>query len=490
MRAKSGWAVMLLGALGCGGPEARAESPVSTAEAPLLAPSCPTGGAQRVKVVIPPGTPEPPPFAGLSPAGFVGVQGTAYFTVNYPDGASVLWRTQGTEGSTVQVRAFSAMWPERALSPRAPLGDKLLFTVYTPESGREPWVSDGTEVGTRLLKDVTPGPEGTAMSQVSVWGNSASFFRTRQVLTPPRTQVELWRTDGTEAGTRMEVNLGVLSTLSEKYVRTTSAHFFFMSNATDGTSLWRTDGTAGGTVFVKKLDAGQVPVMDVGTTQDGAVGLFTLLDGGNTEVWKTDGTAAGTVRLETFGKRMLMLGSLGGSVYLVDSAYLPIMTLSSVSLAGGGKANVTQLENPWGNDPDAGTYVQGVVRSGDTLYFSVAIGTSGPAPRRVWLWVTQGTAGTTRRVPAALSTSDEYWSPLIAADNGGVVFTAGGEGSFAVPWVSYGTDETSSEITTSPSRTHLATAFARVGNRIYFGARDDTGYHQLWAMPSNVSCTP
>ncbi|HBL26842.1 MAG TPA: hypothetical protein DD490_08415, partial [Acidobacteria bacterium] len=43
----------------------------------------------------------------------------------------------------------------------APLGTQVLFAATSEATGREPWITDGTEAGTRLLRDVNPRSSGS-----------------------------------------------------------------------------------------------------------------------------------------------------------------------------------------------------------------------------------------------------------------------------------------------------------------------------------------
>ena len=46
-------------------------------------------------------------------------------------------------------------------SPMAVLGDLLLFRAHDATHGEELWVTDGTSTGTKLLRDITSGQDGT-----------------------------------------------------------------------------------------------------------------------------------------------------------------------------------------------------------------------------------------------------------------------------------------------------------------------------------------
>ncbi|NVJ23883.1 hypothetical protein HUW62_21890 [Myxococcus sp. AM011] len=449
-------------------------------EAPLHA--CP-GKASRLKVVIPPGSGAS--SNGPFPESFVDMLGTLYFATNLSDGGATLWRSNGTEAGTVPVKTFpAAPVGVPALRTLFPVGNQLFFQFDEPGTGEELWVSDGTEAGTHLVKDLTPGPDGTHLAAVAAQRGQLTFLR-QWGFAPGNPQVELWRTDGTDAGTVRFANLGTTSMLGNVTLRVGDNLLFFLASPEQGTALWRTDGTASGTQLVKKLDA-QVVYFFSNTGQAGAVGLFLFNDGANTEVWKTDGTASGTVRLETFGKTVFLLGALNDTVYVasVDSETM-LMRIQSLSLAGGGKASVKTLPNPYAGQEAAYPYLQQMAVSGDRLYFSVAIATLGPAPREVTLWVSDGTAEGTRALSNALSLGDEYSSPLFPTGAGDALFVATTSGADLEPWFTRGSVATTGplvDIRPGPASSR-ADGFARVGDRIYFHAVDDTGSHQPWFIP-------
>ncbi|MCP3167880.1 hypothetical protein [Myxococcus qinghaiensis] len=451
-----------------------------TREAPLHA--CP-GPASRLKIVIPPGSGTS--ITGPYPEWFVDVRGTLYFATNLSDGSATLWRSNGTEAGTVPVKAFpAAQVASPPLRNLFPVGNQVFFQFDEPGTGRELWVSNGTEAGTHLVKDLTPGPEDTYLAAVAEQRGKLTFLR-QWGFAPGNPQVELWRSDGTDAGTVRFANFGTASMLGNVTLRVGDNLLFFLISPEQGTALWRTDGTASGTVLVKKVDA-QVVYFYSTTGQAGAVGLFLFNDGANTEVWKTDGTASGTVRLDAFGKPVFLLGALDDTVYVasVDSE-TALMRIQSLSLAGGGKASVTTLPNPYAGQEAAYPYLQQMAVSGDRLYFSVAIATLGPAPRLVTLWVSDGTAAGTRALSNGLSLGDEYYSPLFPTGAGDALFVAATSGSDHEPWFTRGTVATTRplvDIRPGPASSR-ADGFTRVGDRIYFRAADDTDSYQPWFIP-------
>ncbi|MGH7201479.1 MAG: ELWxxDGT repeat protein, partial [Planctomycetaceae bacterium] len=72
--------------------------------------------------------------------------------------------------------------------------------------------------------------------------------------------------------------------------------FFTAEDGTTGRELWKTDGTAAGTVLVKDINPGSFSSNPSQLTNVNGTLCFTAFDGANgRELWMSDGTAAGTV---------------------------------------------------------------------------------------------------------------------------------------------------------------------------------------------------
>ena len=52
---------------------------------------------------------------------------------------------------------------------------KLFFTAYDPDHGYELWKSDGSEAGTTLVKDINPGPAYSRPNNLTVLGDLLMF---------------------------------------------------------------------------------------------------------------------------------------------------------------------------------------------------------------------------------------------------------------------------------------------------------------------------
>lgn len=101
-----------------------------------------------------------------------------------------LWETDPDTRETNMIMGFEG--DERGGGPYGltPIGDEAIF-VANGGQGYELWKTDGTVEGTRLYKEIVPGPEGANPTDWMPVEGGALF----------RIDGELWFTDGTEEGT-------------------------------------------------------------------------------------------------------------------------------------------------------------------------------------------------------------------------------------------------------------------------------------------------
>src|SRR5882724_6138322 len=137
-----------------------------------------------------------------------------------------------------------------------PLGDRLYFFATDPLNGRELWATDGTEAGTELVIDLCPGP--CSSNPDSLIAAQGQLF---WIADDGVSGAEPWTSDGTVEGTHplRDICPGACGSLAATPRSLVAAGRFVYFGATPGTSaqeLWRTDGSAAGTVRVAAIGPG------------------------------------------------------------------------------------------------------------------------------------------------------------------------------------------------------------------------------------------
>jgi ELWxxDGT repeat protein len=178
----------------------------------------------------------------------------------------------------------------------------LYFGANDGVNGKELWRSDGTEAGTWLVKDINPGP-GSSMTDWPWTGMAVSGGKLFLSVLTASDGYELWVSDGTAAGTVMvkDIRPGPAWSLPNFFIDFNDTLYFQANDGVNGVELWKSDGTAAGTVLVKDIRPGSA---SGGPTQlqGNVLGSRFVLgadDGvAGSEVWVSDGTTAGTVLLK------------------------------------------------------------------------------------------------------------------------------------------------------------------------------------------------
>lgn len=84
----------------------------------------------------------------------------------------------------------------------AVVGNKIFFTASNAASGEELWITDGTIPGTKMVKDINPGTDGSNPRYLCAVGGKVYFSATT-----PDYGAELWVSDGTDAGTTLAADI-------------------------------------------------------------------------------------------------------------------------------------------------------------------------------------------------------------------------------------------------------------------------------------------
>ena len=283
----------------------------------------------------------------------------------------------------------------------APAGARVVFTAEDGTHGRELWRSDGTEAGTVLVKDINPGSGGND-SDNWYWGfypggpltdvNGTLYFAANDGTRGG----ELWRSDGTEAGTVLvkDINPGSGGGDPGGLTNVNGTLYFSAEDGTNGRELWKSDGTAAGTVLVKDINPGSSSSLDYWgsslTNVNGTL-FFTANDGtsGN-ELWKSNGTAAGTVLVKDInpgsgGGDPGSLTNVNGTLFFIADDGTNGRELWKSDGTAAGTVLVKDI-----NPGSGGSGPSGLTNVNGTLFFTADDGTSGRE-----LWKSNGTAAGT-----------------------------------------------------------------------------------------------
>jgi ELWxxDGT repeat protein len=239
---------------------------------------------------------------GSDPGSAVVVGRTLFFAAHEPAHGLELWRSDGTAEGTVLVRDIAGFEEDFPLSssPRSLVAQDgiVFFHANDRIHGNEPWRSDGTEAGTFLLQDISPGSGSSSPGRFTALAAAVIFPATDQAHGQ-----ELWRSDGTPDGTVLlaDVNPGPATSLGESnYAEIDGVLFFPATDGIHGVELWRTDGTEAGTTMVKDVHPGTSQRLlfraraVVGRTLFFVANEFSP----DAALWKSDGTDAGTVMVK------------------------------------------------------------------------------------------------------------------------------------------------------------------------------------------------
>lgn len=230
-------------------------------------------------------------FNGFSD--FAVLNNDIYFTGDNGTGSGYgLWKSDGTIAGTELLK------PDLQ-SPTggnyAVLNNKLYFSGFDYTNGSELWVTDGTTIGTHIVINLRADAGGVLYSGAP---NNMQVYKDKIYFTGQDDLhgIELFETDGTETGTKLVKDMvpGVDGGQPSKSIIYNGLLYFSCLNGV-AAGLWKSDGTSAGTVLVKSGGGNDPWLNDLrfAPVWDNKL-YFVLANNPYYVLWQTDGTAGGT----------------------------------------------------------------------------------------------------------------------------------------------------------------------------------------------------
>lgn len=178
-------------------------------------------------------------------------------------------------------------------------GGLYFGTALGCRSGLALWRTDGTLAGTQVVKTFEPGPRGFGQVHTVAVVDDLVYFGLVEGEAIGSNITELWRSDGTEAGTIRVWEAGAGQWIESPFLSAprVAAGFdgklvFVVDEGHDDASLWVSDGTPGGTFALPDPVAGRFDPYGF-IVRDDALFILLTTEAAGFILWRTDGTPGG-----------------------------------------------------------------------------------------------------------------------------------------------------------------------------------------------------
>lgn len=418
-----------------------------------------------------------------------------YFVASDDATGAELWTMDGPDAGPRRVMdvrpgpSSSMDRTEPGLMAAAP-GGGVYFSASTA-SGTELWRSDGTGAGTVQVSDLLPGAGSSLPRELTVAGGQLFFTANDGVHGQ-----EPWRLPGLGASPVMlrDINVGQNGSVPGNFKALGTTVFFSANDVVHGQELWKTEAVDGGT------DGGAVLVKDIGqfdSSPDELVPmggkLYFNADEGfpsGRELWTSDGTAAGTQLVKDIWKELADsvptdLCVAGNRLFFMADDGVHGWRLWT---SDGTPAGTRMVQNIQSGPTPPGPIVRlpsgNLVPSGNRIFFTNRQEDGGSDE----LWTSDGTdAGTVplkRFRPMAFSDEEEQ-SASNRKGVGGTLYFAANDGVSGVElWKSDGTPEGTVQVMdiAPGAASSVPRGFTRVGLKLYFVASEPVHGDELWSL--------
>ncbi|MCY1017757.1 ELWxxDGT repeat protein [Pyxidicoccus sp. MSG2] len=472
---------------------------------------------------------------GSSPQHLTAAGNLLFFSATTPNNGRELWRSDGTFNGTFLVRDLGSGSQDGFISELVAVGTRVFFVGLELSTFRALWTSDGTSGGTRLVHSTRPNiPSESDRIQSLTAMNGRLYFASIGTSGGASVGSELWTSDGSTTSLVKDIAPGTGGSSPRELVAVGSTLYFSANDGSTGVELWKSDGTAAGTQRVADIAPGAMGSGPQKLTDIHGVLYFSANDGSTgRELWRSEDIPFGTQRVMdiNFGPEdsnpegMTAVGTrvffatdgLGWGVepWWTDGRdYMPTRDIYTemghsdprALTALGDRLYFTADADELGREPwvtDAsGTWIlqdiyTGAFSSNPTrfvpmngaLVFDANDGLTGQE-----LWTSNGTPAGTRLLkdlqPGALSSSPRDLKVLPQLGSR-LLFTANDGQTGFEPWISDGTasgTQLLKDVWAGSAGGSLSGGFVEFQGRGYFGASDGTST-TLWQTPGTAAGT-
>lgn len=423
-----------------------------------------------------------------SPSEYVTISGITYFPAGDTQNGSELWRSDGTTAGTRLVRDINPGQADSTPRSLTVVGALLFFIADDGISGPELWKSNGTTTGTRRVADISPGSRGSLPAiggaQLTAVGNIAFFAADDGI-----NGVELWRSDGTAAGTTIARNIapGAAGSSPGQLTNVNGTLFFSANDGVNGIELWRSGGNPATTVQVKDINPGPTGSVPFELTALGSTLYFSADDGSQgRELWRSDGSIDGTILVKNInpnpgvGAFPAELTNVAGTLYLrADDG-----SSGGELWRSDGSADGTRMVRDI-NLGAVASFPQQLTAMGDTLYFAATDSING-----VELWKSNGSTDSTVLVKN-INPGVGFSSPASLTVVGSTLYFTANDGLSGVElWRSDGSNSGTRLVRDiSPAATPSLASLSPAGNRLFFSANDQNSGIEPWISDGSEAGT-
>jgi ELWxxDGT repeat protein len=305
-----------------------------------------------------------PGSAASNPVDGFSAAGKLYFFAKDATGNYQFWQSDGTAPGTTALTAVTTLTPPSVAQPNSgclanggvAVGTKIFFTASDPTAGLELWKTDGTSAGTARVLDINPGTAGSGPCYLTAF-NGRLYFEAGTA----QSGLELWSSDGTAAGTNLVLDIapGALGSQPRYLVVSGGTLYFLATDVTHGVQTWQSDGTAAGTVARTNFTLGGAytdtgPLVPV-NGQLTFLASTTLPTQVPSQLWMTDSSPAGASQIS--GVKVIGTSLTANAGHAFFTGFGPSGSLSDTE--------------PWVTDGTA---------AGTLLLADMTPGTAGSAP--------------------------------------------------------------------------------------------------------------